>query len=160
MCIRDSSLDCGKTNSTSINRHMTLPAELRALHQNHTSKGTRPTVADLSRLLVTATQRYSRTLILLDALDECIERTVLKTLLKELSDLREKQPVSLFVTSRDVSHITENFNEGLTLEIRARNHDLDRFVDNYVTSLPACIPHEFDLQDTIRTEIVAASDGL
>ena len=153
-------LDNSKTNSKSINRHNDLPADLRNLYQSHSSRGTRPTVAELSQILTTATQGYSKCLILLDALDECVERRVVVSLLKELSNLQEQQYVSLFATSRDIPEIAENFTKGLTLEIRARDPDMNRFLENHMTSLPASIQRNMDIQALVTTQIVAASDGM
>ena len=150
----------GKTDPKFINRHHDLPAELKALHESHSSTRTKPTVSELFNLLTIATKTYSKSLILLDALDECIEQTVMTRLLEELSNLQEEQPLYLFATSRPVPEIATKFTKLSTLEIWARDQDVSRFLEHHMNTLPSNIQRQTDLRDTIKAGILAASDGM
>ncbi|KAL5331136.1 hypothetical protein ACEPPN_000665 [Leptodophora sp. 'Broadleaf-Isolate-01'] len=75
-------------------------------------------------------------------------------------DLQTKTRANLFTTSRFIPDITERFNEGLRLEIRASNQDVQRYLDGHLSQLPGCVLRSLDLQDEIKTNIIEAVDGM
>ena len=64
------------------------------------------------------------------------------------------------MTSRFIPEITEKFNEGLRLDIRASNQDVRRYLDSHMSQLPGCMLRNSDLQDEIKIGIIEAVDRM
>ena len=104
---------------------------------------------------------YSRTFIVIDALDECgISDGGRRKFLSEIFNLRAKTGVSLFATSRFIPDITEQFKGSLSLEIRANDGDVRKYLEGHMPQLQSCVMRKPDLQEEIKTEIVKAVDGM
>jgi hypothetical protein len=104
---------------------------------------------------------YSRVFILIDALDECkVSHNCRKTFLSELFSLQAKCGANLFATSRFIPEISENFQASISLEIRASEHDVRRYVDSHMSYLPSFVGRSLDLQEEVKTGIVKAVDGM
>ena len=48
----------------------------------------------------------------------------------------------------------------MSLEIRASEHDVRRYVDGHMSHLPSFVGRSLDLQEEIKAEIVKAVDGM
>jgi hypothetical protein len=104
---------------------------------------------------------YSRVFIIIDALDECqASHNCRKLLLSEVLCLQAKCGVNLFATSRFIPEITEHFQGSISLEIRASEHDVRRYVDGHMSYLPSFVGRSPELQEDIKTGIVKAVDGM
>jgi hypothetical protein len=134
-----------------------LPDAVKSLYDRHKGKQARPLFDEISRALQSVVTIYSRVFIAIDALDEC---QVSHTLLSELFSLQVKHRANLFATSRFIPEITREFHGSISLEIRASEHDVRRYVDSRVSHLPSIIRRSPDLQEEIKTEIVKAVDGM
>jgi hypothetical protein len=138
-----------------------LPGTVKELYDQHKTKRTRPSLDEISRSLNAVTTLYSRVFIIIDALDECqASHGCRKRFLSEMFGLQTKTRANLFTTSRFIPEITEKFNEGLWLEIRASNQDVKRYLDSHMSQLPGCVLRSSDLQDEIKTNIIKAVDGM
>jgi len=82
------------------------------------------------------------------------------TFLSEMFSLQAKCGAHLFATSRFIPKITEKFNEGIRLDIRASNEDVQRYLDGHMSQLPRCVLRSSELQEEIKDEIIKAVDGM
>ena len=107
------------------------------------------------------TTTYSRVFIIVDALDECQPfESYRTTFLTEIFNLQAKSRVNIFATSRIIPEITERFEGSVSLEIRASEPDVRRYVDGHISHLPSFVGHRPDLQEEIKAEIVKAVNGM
>ena len=139
-------------------RHV-LPDEVKRLYQRHVDKRTRPSIDEVMMVLRSAMTSYSRVFFVIDALDEC-ENSHRKQLLKELSKLQAQVQANVFATSRFLPDITTNFNGKMSLEIRATEEDVRRYLENQTHRLPGCVSRDLALQKEITTQIIKAIDGM
>jgi Cdc6-like AAA superfamily ATPase len=138
-----------------------LPDSIKVLYNSHKDKRTRPSLDEISRALQTVANMYTRVFIIIDALDECQAiHGHQATFLSELLNFQAKCEANVFATSRDMPEITKRFQGSISLEIRATEYDVRRYVDGYISHLPSFIGRRADLQDEIKTEIVNAVDGM
>ncbi|KAF2182154.1 hypothetical protein K469DRAFT_752251 [Zopfia rhizophila CBS 207.26] len=138
-----------------------LPDCVKSLHHSHKAKRTRPSFNEISRTLQSVTTMYSRVFIIVDALDECqVSNGCWMRFLSEIFNLQAECQASLFATSRFIPEINEKFKESMSLEIRASNHDVQRYLDGHMSQLPGCVLRSSELQDKIKTEIIKAVDGI
>lgn len=137
-----------------------LSGSVKDLYDRHKPKQTRPSVDEILRSLQSVVAMYSRVFIIIDALDECQATDCRTRLLLELFSLQAKYRVNLFATSRDLPDISGNFQGNISLEIRASEYDVRKYLDSHVLRLPSFIQRSQDLQEEIKTEIVKAVDGM
>jgi Cdc6-like AAA superfamily ATPase len=138
-----------------------LPDTIISLYDSHQDKRTRLSFDELSKALQSVITMYSRAFIVIDALDECqVSHNCRKTFLSELFGLQAKCRANLFATSRFIPEITEKFQGSISLEIRASEHDVRRYVDGHISHLPSFVGRSPDLQEEIKTGIVKAVDGM
>jgi Cdc6-like AAA superfamily ATPase len=134
-----------------------LPNSVTSLYDSHQKRNTRPSFNEISSTLRSIASLYSRIFIIVDALDECGCRA---KFLSEILNLQAECGVSLFTTSRFIPEIMERFKRIISLEIRASEHDVRRYVDGHISHLPSLVERSLDLQEEIKTGIVKAVDGM
>ncbi|CAI4213228.1 unnamed protein product [Parascedosporium putredinis] len=106
------------------------------------------------------THLYSRTFIIIDAVDELgVDDDHRSEFLARMLKLQAKCGINLLVTSRPVPDIAEVFKASITLEIRAREHNVRRFLDANISQLPPFVQQRPDLQEEAIYAIVGAVDG-
>ncbi|KAI9854336.1 MAG: hypothetical protein M1813_001290 [Trichoglossum hirsutum] len=138
-----------------------LPDSVRALYAQHKQKRTRPLFDEIARALQFVATIYSRVFIVIDALDECqVTDGCRSRFLSEIFNLQVKCGASVFATSRFIPEITEKFNGSTSLEIRASNEDVRKYLKGHMSQLPSFVSRNVDLQEEIMTEIVQAVDGM
>ncbi|KAF2197538.1 hypothetical protein GQ43DRAFT_435056 [Delitschia confertaspora ATCC 74209] len=86
---------------------------------------TRLSFAQASKVLESVATLYSRTFIIVDALDEC-----------------------------------DNSDGSISLDIRARDKDVTRFLDDHMSHLPSFVSEDPGLKDRLKMGIVKAVDGM
>ena len=64
------------------------------------------------------------------------------------------------VTSRFIPTIMQYFKEGLRLEIRASDEDVRMYLEGQKSHLPKCVQENKELQDFMKTNIIAAANGM
>jgi Cdc6-like AAA superfamily ATPase len=144
----------------------TVPADVKNLYHQHRTKGSRPTLNEIVKVLHSTLQLFSRVFIIIDALDEyhISNSGEQKRLLSEMFSLQGQVSLNLFATSRFVSEITSQFEGCISKEIRAQDDDVLRYVNGRMPQLlrSRISKHtEYpDLQNTIRSDIVKAVDGM
>jgi hypothetical protein len=138
-----------------------LPDIVKDLYGRHKDKRTRPPLEEISRTLQSVAAMYSGVFIIVDALDECQVYDGCRTrFLLEIFNLQAKCGANLFATSRFIPEIKERFEGSISLEIRASNEDVRRYLNGHMSQLPGFVRRSQELQDKVKTEIVKAVGGM
>jgi Cdc6-like AAA superfamily ATPase len=137
------------------------PQSIQKLYKRHQQNGTYPALDEISQSLQSTVADFSRTFIIIDALDECqASDGTHKRFLIELNNLQAKTSANIFVTSRFIPKIKKEFEGRSTrLEIRA-SEDLQRYLDGHISKLPSFVSRNADLQKEVKTAIVKAVGGM
>jgi len=138
-----------------------VPDNVKALYDQHRDKQTRPPFDEILRALHTVAAMYSQVFIVADALDECPVSDGCRTkFLTEIFKLQAKCGARLFATSRFNLEITEMFKRSMSLEIRASEEDVRRYLEGHMFILPTFVGRSSDLQEEIKTGVIKAVDGM
>ena len=137
-----------------------LPNSVKDLYDRHKPKRTRPSRNEILMTLQAVASMYSRVFIIIDALDEGPSHGCRTTFLSEMSSLQARCAANLFATSRFIPEITEKFQEGVSLEIRASEDDIRRYIEGRILHLPSFIRRNPDLQEEVKTGILNVVDGM
>jgi hypothetical protein len=145
-----------------LTQRISVPVEVKDLYNRYRTKGTRPSLEEITTALLSLVQLYSRVFITIDALDECpTSDDARNKLLSEIFKLQTQAPVNLFATSRVIPEITLHFKGCMSKEIRARDDDILSYVKGRMPQLlRSRISKHPDLQNAIRREVVNAVDGM
>lgn len=131
------------------------------LHKQHIDKGTKPSADEIFGALQSVLAKLSTTYVVVDALDECPNGNGTRhQFLTQLRALQAEADVRLMFTSRFDLKIENEFKEALTLEVRASDEDVRRFVAGQIYRLPRCIQRDDALQDMVQEKITKAVDGM
>ncbi|KAM3066169.1 hypothetical protein ACMFMF_010485 [Clarireedia jacksonii] len=144
----------------------TLPDPIKNLHNRRNTKNERPSLNDIKVCLQNIVMLYSRVFILVDALDECkASENCRSAFISEIFGLQDKSKINLFATSRFIPEITDLFDESITLEVRASDEDIRRYLRGHIGILPSFVKHNPKLPNEIETaevetSIIKAVDGM
>ena len=112
-----------------------VPNSMKSLYERHRVNQTRPSLDEISQAFQSIMASYSRAFIVIDALDECgISDGGCRRFLSEVFKIQAKTEASLFATSRFIPGITEEFKGNPSLEIRANDGDVRKYLDSHVTA--------------------------
>lgn len=138
-----------------IQKLSAVPEIVRSLykeHKNNTSSSC--PIGDIAKALQSAVSSYARVFIVIDALDECEDRSKLLT---EISKIQVQTQANLFTTSRPIQEIKIEFEklfEGNTsFEIRATDEDLKKYIDGRTLDLVVLRGENRELKEEIRIKI-------
>ncbi|KAJ6458689.1 ankyrin repeat-containing domain protein [Mycena vulgaris] len=140
-----------------------MPAEsmVQKLHQRHSEKRTRPSLAEIHDVLCLVVGEWSKVYIVVDALDEYPEDQR-RILLKHLTAL--DSTVSLMLTSRPHIDLDAVLHLGFgELEIRGSDADIRKYVDQRIQNSERLSLHARTwpgLQEEIISKIVRTVDGM
>jgi hypothetical protein len=138
-----------------------LPDSVKALYKEHRDKRTRPSFDELSKVFQSVIAMFSKVFIIIDALDECRTSDACRTrLLTEIFLAQDKSTANIFATSRFLSDVIERFEGSISLEIRATEGDVRRYLDGCIFQLPAFVGRNLDLQEEIKSGIVLLVKGM
>jgi hypothetical protein len=138
-----------------------LPDSVKALYEKHKDKRTPLSFDEISKTFQSVAATYSRVFIVIDALDECQAFDGCRTrLLTEISTIQAKFGANVFATSRFIPEITEKFEGSISLEIRASEEDVRRYLDGHMFRLPGFVSRNPELQEEIKTGIVLLVQGM
>jgi hypothetical protein len=144
-----------------VQEQPSIPESISSLHKRHRDKRTRPSFEEISKALHSVVTDYSKTFIIVDALDECqVSDGGRRRFLSEIFSLQTRTGANLFTTSRCIPEIMNEFKEATLLEIRASSEDIRKYLNSHMSQLPSCALKSRDLQEKVRTEIVQAADGM
>ena len=138
-----------------------LPESVRSLYNKHKDRRTRPRFDEISTALYSVAVMYSRVIIVVDALDECQASDGSRTrFLSEIFNLKAKCGANIFVTSRFIPEIEEKFEGSVSLEVRASNEDVRRYLDHHMSRLPGFVRRSPELQEEIKSKIMQLVQGM
>jgi hypothetical protein len=138
-----------------------LAEPVSRLYEHHSSRRTKPSLEEIFAALQIVVKNLTRVYVVVDALDECSDRDGTRSrLLAKLRDLQREADVHLMVTSRCIPDIENEFRLVPTLEVRASDADVKRFVEGHIYRLPRCIQRDNELQGFMEDKIVEAVDGM
>ena len=132
---------------------------MKVLYNCHMRYGTRPSFPELLEIVEHVISEYSRVFIIIDALDEC-QKDVRDTLVDELRKLQHEHNVMLMASSRFVDNIPPTFLNAPQVVIRARNEDVESYLDSKIQQLPPFIQQRPELKQLIETSIIGNYDGM
>jgi hypothetical protein len=131
------------------------------LYEQHANKMTKPELEEISDALQSVLANYSSVYVVVDALDECSDKDGTRSqLLAKLRDLQSKTDLRLMVTSRFVPDIENKFGSVPTLEVRASDADVRKFVEEQISRLHKCVHGDDQLKGLIQDKIAKAVDGM
>jgi hypothetical protein len=147
-----------------VERRPAIPKEVRTLYEKHRGKEIRPTCEEYVALLRSLAQECSEVYVVIDALDECVDKnrgTIWNGL---LSQLKSSIPnLRLLCTSRDIEDIAGTLSGSTRIEIRATEADIRAYVQAQVKSeaslLQICQPDPH-LQNKIPQAIASNAEGM
>lgn len=140
-----------------------LPEIVHKLYKKHNTqaKRTRPPTAELIQVLKSVMMLYSRTFMIVDAIDECNSADCTRqSIIKCIFQLQSKTEANLFITSRYNMEISDGLSKIPTIEIRASDEDVERYLKNSMIYLPKFVQNNPRLQDKIVYSILQAVDGM
>jgi Cdc6-like AAA superfamily ATPase len=143
-----------------IQEQPSMPENVKSLYERlREQKRTLPLLDELSEALHSIIADYSKVFIIIDALDEC-QVSDRRRLLSEIFSVQTKTGASVFATSRFIPEIEKEFEGSVSLEVRASDEDVRRYLDAHMFELPSFVAHNRNLQDEIKSEIINAVDGM
>ena len=138
-----------------------IAAPVTQLYEHHSKRKSRPSLDEILRVLQSVCSHHAKVYIVVDALDECAGRDGTRDrLIDKLLELQARIDVRLLFTSRFIPEITQRFKSDLTLEVRARDEDVRRFVAGQMPRLPKCIQRDEELKHAVQNKIVEAVDDM
>jgi Cdc6-like AAA superfamily ATPase len=144
-----------------VEEQPSIPDVVRNLFSRHKPKRTRPSPDEVLSALHCVTALYSRTFIIIDALDECqVSHEGRGKFLKEIFDLQAKIGVNVFATSRFIREIENKFDKSIRLEIHARDVDVRKYLDSKMENFQSFVLKNPSLQAEIKSTIAKAADGM
>jgi Cdc6-like AAA superfamily ATPase len=108
-----------------------IPETVVSLYKYHQDNRTRPSFDEILMALYSVVSSYSKTFIIIDALDECLSDGRHK-FMPGILNIQAKYGANIFATSRFIPDITEKFNRRTWLEIRATDHDVRKYLDGRI----------------------------
>ncbi|KAI9671870.1 MAG: hypothetical protein M1831_003398 [Alyxoria varia] len=138
-----------------------VPESLRQLYRHHYERKSTPSTSEYVHALKAIASNFSSILLIVDALDECVsEDGAQDKFLQQAWSLQSTMPLKLFVTSRFVPRICEQFQGNLQREIRADEGDILRYIEKRVSELPRCVARDANLQLKVNSAVLEAVDGM
>ena len=140
-------------------RQSIVPESIRKLYDKHRKENSRLSQDEICEGLRNLIQTYSRTFIIIDALDECETDHVRRELLSEVYKLQEGSDIRLMVTFRP-NIFLECPSSVAELEIRAQEEDIEEYLSGRMSELRSVVRDNEELQCKIRDRIVTLVDGM
>ncbi|KAK0757926.1 hypothetical protein N5P37_009218, partial [Trichoderma harzianum] len=140
-----------------------LPEVVYRLYEKNNNPGrrTRPSNEDLFQALKFVTMSYPRVYVLIDALDHYKPpKDPRLAITRCISEIRTETGANILVTSRFDPEITSGFSSIHSLEIRASNEDVQRYVKASMVHLPRFIQDDPKLQDEVFHGVSLNAQGM
>jgi Cdc6-like AAA superfamily ATPase len=147
-----------------IERKQILPEYAQTLYENHITTQSRPTPDEYLSLLQSLSKEHSEVYVLIDALDECINKDREMIWNKLLIDLRENvNNLRLLCTSRDMDVMGTALSESTCIEIRASDGDMRVYLQGQIQSSHSLVRicrDDTSLENEILQVVVAKAEGM
>jgi hypothetical protein len=112
-----------------VQSRLDIATSVTHIYEHHLKEKTRPSLNEIFGNLQSVCSNYAVVYIVVDALDECTDKDGERgRLIDKLHKLQAKLDVRLLFTSRFIPEITQKFQSDPTLEVRASEEDVRRFV--------------------------------
>ncbi|KAJ6579081.1 ankyrin repeat domain-containing protein [Mycena vulgaris] len=137
-----------------------IPLAVETLYEYHHKRKTRPHLNEFRKALNFSISQYAKVYLVIDALDECPE-DVRHPFLEYLVTLGPN--VNIMMTSRPHMGLDSVFSDLQSLEIRATDDDICKYLMMQMKHLPRLSRHiktRPDLQDDIQSKIVDSCKGM
>lgn len=131
------------------------------MHKKHSQSKTRPTLHDFSDILQRVVRCFSRTYVVVDALDECSDIDEHReTFVGELIALLPS--ISLFIVSRPLPHLEQRLQMAILIELKAIDEDIMAYVraSGNVSETKGPSPKDPGLLETTVTGVTAKTKGM
>jgi hypothetical protein len=133
-----------------------IPDAVKSLYEKHHIQNTHPALEEFLEVLNSVLAKYSKAFIVADALDECPEENGIRA--RMLSALRSLAGnVNLMVTSRNLPTIAQDFQETESIEIRATDEDIKKYIAGRISFAPQ---HVKELKDDIEMKVIESARGM
>lgn len=136
-----------------------IPQEILSVYKDHVKCKKRPYVSKCRETLVAAAMHFSKTFVIVDALDECSEKAR-SELIHCLLGVQNEAKINLLVTSRFIPEIEEEFGRCSMIEISAREDDVQKYVQGRIHDLRRFVKRSKELQKCIQKKISKATRGM
>jgi hypothetical protein len=147
-----------------VEQRQNIPQIVHTLYQKHRGKETSPTHEEYMDALRFLAEQYSEVYIVIDALDECVDKDqrniwsgLISTLKSTVSNLR------LLYTSREIEDIADILSGSTRIDIRASDADIQIYVREHIKSkellLQMC-QQDPDFGDKIAQTISSKAEGM
>ncbi|TQV96575.1 hypothetical protein V2A60_003037 [Cordyceps javanica] len=137
-----------------------LPTESDQFLDGHMRQDSRPSSGEIRNHIGLLIRKFSRTFVVVDALDECSDVLCRDSFLEILlSGFQNGLMVNILATSLWMPEIKSHFNGQPTIEIRALKDDVEQFVSEKIMA-SRFIKENEALRSEIAKEIVTAVDGV
>ncbi|KAF2496560.1 hypothetical protein BU16DRAFT_507020 [Lophium mytilinum] len=138
-----------------------IPDEIEILYSHLKDIRARPSLKQILTVLQAVILTFSKTFIIVDALDECqISDGGRQKFLTALFNLQVQTESNIFATSRYIPEITARFASAIRVEIRATDEDVRRYVDGRLPELPPFVSRNPNLQEHVKSVLVEAVEGM
>jgi hypothetical protein len=147
-----------------VERRQVIPEDVRTLYEKHRGKETRPTRTEYLDLLQSLAKECSEVYIVIDGLDECIDKDgqlIWNDLLTKLKD--NVSNLRLLSTSRHIDNPAEILVGSTLIDIRAREADIRTYVQGQLESknvLFQFCQQDHTLQNDILQAVVLKAEGM
>ncbi|RTE73040.1 hypothetical protein BHE90_012533 [Fusarium euwallaceae] len=140
-------------------RSFPLPSPVTDLFGKHEAFRTRPTLEAIIETICDVCSKYSKTSIVIDALDECGSLNLSK-FLDTLLKLQEDRGVNIFATSRFKPEDAPVFRNCLSLEIRATDEDILMYLQDRMQHECPDYLDDNDLRQLVKRGVLEAATGM
>ncbi|KLJ12837.1 hypothetical protein EMPG_12155 [Blastomyces silverae] len=149
--------------SSTVNYQHSIQKRVREYYLRSRQGASEPTIRECKELLLELINIYPKTTLILDALDECEERS--RTVLFELFDYlvtKAAKPVKVFISSRPDIDIKNTFRSHANIRIQASDNDDDisKFVKSEITRHPRWNKMSVELRNDIIKTLQQGSQGM
>jgi len=143
-----------------VQDHLVVSDDIQSLYNRHVDNETRPAHEELMKTLQLEIATYTKVFIIVDALDEFLERdqVYLMTELKSLSGA-----INLMVTSRPLPLIEEYLRDAEHLDIRAKDEDIKNYIEDriqYGPRLARLVKTNGTLQESVVNKVSVNVNGM
>ena len=137
-----------------------VPESIRELYELHRI-GKKPRLSrnEILEAFSSITNIYSRTFIIINALDECKTDHIRNELLSEIYKLQEGSDMRLMVTFRP-SVIPRRPSSVTEQEIRAHEEDIKEYLSGRMTELRSVVQYDNRLKCKIKARILSLVDSM
>ncbi|KAF5988695.1 ankyrin protein [Fusarium bulbicola] len=139
-----------------------MPPTIRSLYRRHKNSQTRPSLDEIVQALQAVIDSREQVYLVVDALDEYSKTAGdLTNFLNGIFQLQSERNVNILATSRpNIAGTRRYFNNGMELEISAREEDVRQVLENAMPGMPSCISSKPPLQKQVVEGIAKAVDGM